>query len=340
MEFVFLTFNTKNYKFRKEKYAMIENNRLQKKGLISINKSKAESNNMKENKVTIVLEKIIESIFLLSACVAVISVAVISIFIFTKGTPAIMEIGVSEFILGKVWNPSGNIYGIFPMIIATIFATIGSIAIGVPIGIFTAVFIAEIAPKWIADIVRPAVELLAGIPSVVYGFFGLIVIVPLINNLQRSLTGRSMGGNSLLAACIILGVMILPTIINISVTAIKAVPRTYKEASLAMGASHIQTIFKVVLPAAKSGIMAATVLGIGRAVGETMAVILVAGNTPSMPGSIFDSVRPLTANIALEMAYASGLHQEALFATGVVLFIFIMILNIILNAFMYRVGER
>lgn len=295
---------------------------------------------MKEKKISVVLEKIIEMIFFFSACVAVMSVIVITIFIFIKGVPAIKEVGIFNFILGKEWNPSGDIYGIFPMIVSTVMATMGAIIIGVPIGLLTAVFISEIAPKWITNIVRPAIELLAGIPSVVYGFFGLIVIVPLIGELQEAITGENMGGNSLLATTIILGIMILPTIINISETSIRAVPKKYKEGSLAMGATHIQTVFKVILPAAKSGIMASIVLGIGRAIGETMAVILVAGNTPKIPNSIFDSIRPLTANIAIEMGYASGLHQEALFATGVILFIFIMLLNIILNVFISKVGDN
>ena len=295
---------------------------------------------MKEKNLNIILEKIIETIFFLSACVAVISVLVITLFIFIKGVPAIGEIGVKNFILGNKWNPSGDIYGIFPMIIGTVLSTIGAMAIGLPVGILTSVFISEVAPKWIANIVRPAVELLAGIPSVVYGFFGLIVVVPFIGKLDEFVTGDNMGGNSLLATSIILGIMILPTIINISETSIRAVPKKYKEASLAMGATHMQTIFKVILPAAKSGIMASIVLGLGRAIGETMAVILVAGNTPKIPSSIFNSIRPLTANIAMEMGYASGLHQEALFATGVVLFVIIMLLNIILNVFMYKAGEK
>lgn len=316
---------------------MINKNMVQAK---KTQEEKIDSEKMNERKMSIALEKIIEMIFFFSACVAVLSVVIITIFIFIKGLPAISEIGLANFVLGKEWNPSGDIYGIFPMIVSTIMATIGAIIIGVPIGLLTSVFISEIAPKWIANIVRPAVELLAGIPSVVYGFFGLIVIVPLIGKLQEIITGENMGGNSLLATSIILGIMILPTIINISETSIRAVPKKYKEGSLAMGATHVQTIFKVILPAAKSGIMAAIVLGLGRAIGETMAVILVAGNTPKIPGSLFDSIRPLTANIAIEMGYASGLHQEALFATGVILFIFIMILNIILNAFISKVGEK
>ncbi len=277
--------------------------------------------------------KIVEYIFFFCAFISVLSVAVITIFIFMKGTPAIYKIGLKDFILGMKWRPSADIYGIFPMIIASIYGTFGAIIFGVPIGLFTAVFLAEIAPNWLVKIVRPAVELLAGIPSVVYGFFGLIVIVPLIAEWFGG------AGNSLLAVSIILGIMILPTIINISETSIRAVPKTFKEGSLAMGASHIQTIFKVILPAARSGILTAIVLGIGRAVGETMAVILVAGNTPLIPTRLTSSMRTMTANIAMEMGYAFGLHQEALFATGVILFIFIMILNILLNMFTYKAGE-
>lgn len=243
------------------------------------------------------------------------------------------KIGFKEFIFGTRWKPLAGIFGILPMIIGSVYVTLGSIIIGVPIGILTAVFIAEIAPSWLAKIVRPAVELLAGIPSVVYGFFGLLVIVPKIDKLFFN------GGNSLLAASIILGIMILPTIVNISETSIRAVPKAYKEGSFAMGASHIQTIFGVILPAAKSGILAAVVLGIGRAIGETMAVILVAGNTVLIPHSLLDRFRPLTANIAIEMGYAYGDHQSALFATGVVLFIFIMILNLVLNTLLHKVGE-
>lgn len=316
---------------------MIDNNTVNAKNM---KKENISTEKIKQKKLTDLLEKFVEIIFFLSASVAVISVIVITIFIFIKGAPAISKIGLLNFILGSDWNPSGDIYGIFPMIISTVLATIGAMVIGVPIGILTSIFISEIAPKNISNIVRPAVELLSGIPSVVYGFFGLIVIVPFVGELEKLVTGKNMGGNSLLATSIILGIMILPTIINISETSIRAVPKKYKEASLAMGASHLQTIFKVILPAAKSGIITSIVLGLGRAVGETMAVILVAGNTPTVPDSIFDSIRPLTANIAIEMGYATGLHQEALFATGVVLFIFIMTLNLILNSFINKVGEK
>ena len=220
-----------------------------------------------------------------------------------------------------------------PMIAASVLVTLGSVALGVTIGLMTAILLAEVAPEKLSKVIRPAVELLAGIPSVVYGFFGLIVIVPIID---KKFGG---GGNSLLAAIIILGIMILPTIVSIAETSIRSVPKEYKEGSLALGASHVQTIFKVIIPAAKSGIMAAIVLGMGRAIGETMAAILVIGNTPQIPHSLFDRVRTLTSNIAIEMSYAQGLRQEALFATGVVLFVFIMALNIILNVFIRKVGE-
>lgn len=279
------------------------------------------------------LEKIVERFFFFCAFISVLSVITITFFIFVKGSPAIFKIGVLEFIFGIQWNPEAEIFGLLPMILGSLYATAGVILIGVPIGVLTAVFIAELAPEWIVKLVKPAVELLAGIPSVIYGFFGLIVIVPLI---AKNLGGP---GNSLLAVCIILGIMILPTIISISETSIRAVPKEYKEGALALGASHIKTIFTVILPAAKSGITAGIVLGIGRAIGETMAVILISGNAAIIPKSILKPVRTLTANIALEMGYAFGLAQEALFATGVILFIFIMLLNMILNAITHKAGE-
>lgn len=275
-------------------------------------------------------EKTIETIFLICACVAILSVIVITVYVFYRGTPAVFKIGVWKFISGDVWQPKADIFGILPMIVASLLGTLGAVIIGIAVGLFTAIFLAEVAPKSIARIFRPAIELLAGIPSVVYGFFGLMVLVPLISKYFGG------AGNSLLAVIIILAVMILPTIVSISETSIRAVPETYKEGSLALGASHMQTIFKVLLPAARSGIMAAVVLGIGRAIGETMAVILVSGNAVKFPHALTDMVRTLTANIALEMGYASGLHQDALFATGVVLFVFIMLLNILLNVLVRR----
>lgn len=274
--------------------------------------------------------RIIESIFLVCAAVSIFSVIVITIYVFAKGSPAIFKVGVWGFLTGTSWQPLAGIFGILPMIAASILGTFGAVVFGVLIGLFTAIFLAEIAPRRITEIVRPGIELLAGIPSVVFGFFGLMVIVPII---RKYLGGA---GNSLLAVIVILSVMILPTVISMSETSIRAVPLATKEGSLALGASHMQTIFKVILPSAKSGIMASIVLGTGRAIGETMAVILVSGNTALIPRALTDRVRTLTANIALEMGYASGLHQETLFATGVVLFVFIMILNIILNIILHK----
>jgi phosphate transport system permease protein len=280
------------------------------------------------NKNKYIAEKVAQNVFMVSALIAVISLLLIIGFVFYKGLTPFLFKGYSfrEFIMGSDWVPSADKFGISSMVAASIFATIGALLIGVPVGILTAVFIAEVAPKKLAKIISPAVELLAGIPSVLYGVFGLAVIVPCIQNIFNLPKGQS-----LLAVIIVLAVMMLPTIISVSETAIKAVPKAYKEGSLALGASKIETIFKVVIPAAKSGILAAVILGVGRALGETMAVILVAGNSPVMPTSIMDSVRPLTTNIALEMGYAFGTHQEMLFATGVVLFTFILILNIVLN---------
>ena len=268
------------------------------------------------NRNKYILEKVSKNIFFISSLIAVLSLLLIIGFVFYKGlTPFIFK-------------------GYSFMVVATIVATVGALIIGVPIGILTAVFIAEVAPKKVAKIISPAVELLAGIPSVLYGIFGLAVIVPNIQNIFNLPKGQS-----LLAVIIVLSIMMLPTIISVSETAIRAVPKAYKEGSLALGASKIETIFKVVLPAAKSGILAAVVLGIGRALGETMAVILVAGNSPVMPSSLMDSVRPLTTNIALEMGYAFGTHQEMLFATGVVLFTFILILNLVLNKLSNKAGN-
>lgn len=294
---------------------------------------KAKSQN---NKSKYFIESLTEKIFLISASVAVISLLLIIGFVFYKGLrPFIIE-GYSfwDFIFGTQWIPSANKYGILPMIVASLGATIGALLIGVPVGILTSIFIAEIAPKKIAKIMSGAVELLAGIPSVLYGVFGLAIIVPTIQDVFNLPKGQS-----LLAVIIVLAIMMLPTVITVSETAIRAVPNAYKEGSLALGASKTETIFKVIVPAAKSGIMTGVVLGIGRAIGETMAVILVAGNTPVIPSSIMDSVRPLTTNIALEMGYAFGTHQEMLFATGVVLFTFILILNLVLSKLSNKGGK-
>ena len=289
-----------------------------------------------KNKSKYVIESISKGVFLASALIAVISLLIIIGFVFYKGlTPFISKgYSFSEFFFGTKWVPSSDMYGIMPMVVASILGTLGSLVVGVPIGILTAIFIAEVAPKRIGKIISGAVELLAGIPSVLYGVFGLAVIVPWIMN-----TFNLPKGQSLLAIIIVLSIMMLPTIVTVSETAIRAVPKSYKEGSLALGASHIETTFKVVVPAAKSGILAAVVLGIGRAIGETMAIILVAGNSPIIPTSIMSSVRPLTTNIALEMGYAFGTHQEMLFATGVILFLFILLLNLVLSKLSSKEGN-
>lgn len=273
------------------------------------------------------LESLSSKIFLACALLSVVSLLLIVGFVFMKGANPFVtgEYSFLDFIFGSDWVPSEGQFGIFPMIVASIYATIGALIIGVPVGLFTAIFLAEIAPKRIAKIVSPAIQLLAGIPSVLYGVFGLAIIVPFLqDNLGLA------RGQSLIAVILVLAIMMLPTIVTVAETAIRAVPKTYREGSLALGVSQIGTIFKVVVPAAKSGIMAAIVLGLGRALGETMAVILVAGNSLIIPTSLTDSVRPLTTNIALEMGYAAGMHQEMLFATGIVLFSFILILNFVL----------
>lgn len=279
-------------------------------------------------------EKINERLLLICGLISIIAVFGITIFIFIKGIPAIKEIGLKEFISGEDWQPTGGRFGLFPMIIGSIYVTLGAVLTGVPIGLLTAIFISEIASERISNFYRRLVELLAGIPSVVYGFFGLATIVPAIDMIFGG------GGNSLLAASIILGIMILPTVISISEASIRSVPIELKEGSLALGASDIYTIFKVLVPAARSGILASIVLAIGRAIGETMAVILVAGNTPLIPKALEERVRTLTANIALEMGYAYGLHQDALFATGVILIVFIIVLNLLLMKFNKKVGEN
>lgn len=264
-------------------------------------------------------------VFIICACVSILAVLLICLFLFANGIPAIKEIGVFNFLLTTKWKPLENLYGILPMIIGSIYVTAGAIIIGVPIGIFCAVYLARFCPKKIYKVLKPAVDLLAGIPSIVYGFFGLVVIVPVM----QYLTGTS--GKSVLTASVMLGIMILPTIISVSEAAIRAVPESYYEGALALGATHERSIFKVTLPAAKSGITAGVILGIGRAIGEAMAVNMVAGNQVQIPGSIFDGVRTLTSNIVLEMGYATDLHREALIATAVVLFVFILIINLLFS---------
>ncbi len=276
-------------------------------------------------------ERIFHALFLTSAIIGIVSLAIIAYFIVIESIPAFQQAGVSGIVLGQNWLPPA-LYGVATMIVASLVSTIGAVLFGVPVGVLTAIFIAEVAPKRVANLIRPAIELLAGIPSVVYGFFGLVIIVPLIQNIFNV-----PAGNTILAGIIVLGVMILPTVITVSETSIRAVPRTYKEGSLALGASKIYTIFKLLVPAARSGIMTGVILGIGRALGETMAIIMVMGNAPAMPEGLLDSARTLTANIAIEMSYASGVHANALYATGVVLLVFIMILN---GALLYLNREK
>ncbi|MDD7602606.1 MAG: phosphate ABC transporter permease subunit PstC [Firmicutes bacterium] len=267
-------------------------------------------------------EIIMKIVFLLSACISVLAVIMICYFLFSEGLPAIAEIGPGNFLGGTLWKPLEGLFGILPMIIGSIYVTAGAIITGVPIGLLCAVFMARFCPKKLYRFLKPAIDLLAGIPSIVYGFFGLVVIVPVM----QVLTGTS--GKGVLTASILLGIMILPTIISVSESSIRAVPESYYEGSLALGATHERSVFFAVLPAAKSGIMAAVILGIGRAIGETMAVAMIAGNQPVIPQSLTAGVRTLTTNIMIEMGYATGLHQEALIATAVVLFVFILIINI------------
>lgn len=274
-----------------------------------------------------VFEKIMEIIFILCACMSILAVALICFFLFTKGIPGMAKIGIFKFLGGQVWKPGNDIYGILPMILGSVYVTGLALVIGVPIGLLTAIFMARFCPKKLYKVVKPAVDLLAGIPSVVYGFFGMVVIVPVIRALTDALGARG-NGVSLLTAAILLGIMILPTIISVSEAAIRAVPESYYEGSLGLGADPVRSVFKAVLPAAKSGIMAGIILGVGRAIGETMAVIMVAGNNPAMPKGLLQGVRTLTANIVIEMGYAQDLHREALIATGVVLFVFILIINL------------
>jgi len=268
-------------------------------------------------------EKIIALALLVTALSAISGLALITAFIFKEGLPIMLTVGLEKFILSGDWYPTEGAFGIFPMIVGSLAVTAGAMVIGVLFGLGCAVLLTQFAPPRLVSILKPSIELLAGIPSVVYGFLGVVILVPLI----RDYLGGP--GLSVLAASIVLGIMVLPTVTSISVDALQAVPRSYREGSIALGATVWQTTHRVVLRAARSGIVAAVILGMGRAVGETMAVIMVAGNTLDSPQSILDPVRTLTSNIALEMGYAAGDHRKALFATGVVLFVIIMILNTI-----------
>ena len=278
-------------------------------------------------------ERAASTIFLVSALASILFVALICVFLFANGVPAILKIGVPDFLFGKEWAPTDEpaVYGIFPMILGSLYVTLGALAIGVSVGLLSAIFLARFCSERLHRVLKPAVELLAGIPSVIYGFFGLVIIVPFV----RQHLGGS--GFSIFTASILLGIMILPTVISVSEAALRAVPNSYYEGSLALGATHERSVFFTVLPAATSGIVAGIILGFGRAIGETMAVILVAGNQARMPDGIFEGVRTLTANIVLEMGYATDLHREALIATGVVLFTFILIINLLFSILKKRV---
>ena len=269
-------------------------------------------------------------VFLTAACASIALVAMICFFLFANGLPTIGKIGVSDFLLGQKWRPNNDIYGILPMIMGSLYVTLGACITGVPIGILTAIFMARFCPVSIYKYLKPAVELLAGIPSVIYGFFGLVVMVPFI----RDNFGGT--GSSMLTASLLLGMMILPTLISVAEAALRAVPDSYYEGALALGAGHVRSVFFTVVPAAKSGIMAAIILGVGRAIGETMAVIMVAGNQARMPQGLLEGVRTMTTNIVIEMGYAADLHRDALIATAVVLFIFIMLINL---TFSYLKGK-
>ncbi len=282
-----------------------------------------------------IMERGMSWLFALCACMSIVAVALICVFLFANGIPAMKEIGLFQFLLGTDWAPKNQpaSYGILPMIVGSLCVTAGAVIIGLPIGLLTAIYLSRFCPEKLHKVLEPLVQLMAGIPSIIYGFFGLVVMVPLSRNLHGC-TGVSM-----LTAAVLLGIMILPTIINLSESALNAVPDSYYEGALALGSTHEHATFFAVLPAAKSGILAAAVLGIGRAIGETMAVIMVAGNQARIPTSILRGVRTMTANIVLEMGYATGLHRQALIATGVVLFVFILIINITF-AIIKKRGEK
>lgn len=278
------------------------------------------------------LEKGMKWVFLAAACMSIIAVALICIFIFANALPALKEIGIFNFLTGTKWAPTNEkpSFGILPMILGSFYITAGAIIFGLPVGLLTAIYMAKFCPAKVYRLVKPVVELLAGIPSIVYGFFGLIVLVPFVRN---NFGGN---GNSILTASILLGIMILPTIIGISEAAIRAVPDIYYEGALALGATHERSVMFACVPAARSGIIAAIVLAIGRAIGETMAVIMVAGNQARIPDGILKGVRTLTANIVIEMGYAADLHRGALIATGAVLFVFILLINALFAALKRR----
>jgi len=282
-------------------------------------------------------EQVMRAVFALSALAAILAVGLICVFLFAGGLPGMAKIGIFQFLFGREWSPSDvpPEFGILPMIVGSLYVTAGAVLVGVPIGIFTAVFMAKVCPKRLYKLLKPAIDLLAGIPSVVYGFFGIVILVPLVRNLFGG------NGSSILTASLLLGIMILPTVIGITESALRAVPGELYESAVALGASHERAVFGVVLPAAKSGVMAAIVLGIGRAIGETMAVKMVAGNQAllRLPTEFLKGVRTMTANVVIEMGYAEGLHREALIATGVVLFVFILLINLLFSLLNRRAAK-
>ena len=278
-------------------------------------------------------ERLMKGVFALTACLSVVAVGLICLFLFAKGLPTIGEIGGKNFFLGQTWSPTRGLFGILPMIVASLLVTAGAVFFGVPLGILCAVFLARYCPKRLYPPLKTAVDLLAGIPSVVYGFFGLTVLVPLM---QRLVGGS---GKSMLTASLLLGIMLLPTVIALSEAALRAVPESYYEGSVALGAGHERSIFSAVLPAARSGILAGVILGIGRAVGETVAVVMVAGNQAVLPEKLRHGIRTLTANIVLEMGYAAELHREALIACGTVLFLLVLLINLCFSALRRRKTE-
>ncbi len=287
----------------------------------------ADADIMKKHRLKNFAENAMHIVFFICACMSIVAVITICLFMFYNGIPAMKEIGFLDFIFGDIWRPTNSnpSFGIAPMILGSVYVTAGAIIIGVPIGLFTAIFMAKFCPKRLYKFLKPPINLLAGIPSIIYGFFGMIVLVPFV----RTTFGGD--GNSILTASILLGMMILPTVVGMSEAALRAVPESYYEGAVALGATHERAVAKIVFPAAKSGIAAAVVLAIGRAIGETMAVMLVAGNQPHFATSALEGVRTLTSNIVIEMGYATGLHYDALIATGVVLFVFILIINILFS---------
>lgn len=270
--------------------------------------------------------------FSFTAFVSILAVAMICIFLLINGTPGMVKIGVWDFLSGKKWKPSQEVFGVLPFILSSLYVTAGALVVGVPAGLMTALYLSHFASKQMIKLLRPAVQLLAGIPSVVYGFFGLVVLVPMV----RELFGGT--GSSLLTASVLLGMMILPTIITVAESALNAVPSAYYEGALALGATHERSVFHVILPAAKSGVMAGIILGVGRAIGEATAVMMVAGNRTSMPKGLLKGIRTLTSNIVMEMGYAADLHREALIATAVVLFVFILLINGLTSILKRRAG--